>query len=211
MNFYATCSALPKGEDPTSSVFFEIVKTPVSLLTQVKYRLPSEVEQEYACRAGTTGRFYFGDDLKYLEDYAWFNKNSGVKALFFGGSSQPVGQKKPNQWGPYDMHGNVWKWCENTWHENYRGAPTDGTAWDQDGDDKRILRGGSWGDGPRFCRGALRDWLDPDDQDDDIGFRVACRFPRSQCPFILFFFFLCPPPVGSRFFVPNLHFLTKFF
>jgi formylglycine-generating enzyme required for sulfatase activity len=118
-----------------------------------KYRLPSESEWEYACRAGTQTRYYFGDDEKLLGEYAWYGENSGSKTL-------PAGQKKPNNWGLYDMSGNVWEWCEDGLHGNYQKAPTDGTAWSKNHSVTsrvlRVLRGGSWGSDPRYCRSACR-------------------------------------------------------
>ena len=119
--------------------------------TGKKYRLPSEAEWEYACRAGTQTRYYFGDDEKLLGEYAWYSENSGSK-------THPVEQKKPNNWGLYDMHGNVWEWCEDGWHENYQNAPKDGSSWNNNHSQTnlRILRGGSWGSDPRNCRSAYR-------------------------------------------------------
>ena len=119
--------------------------------TGKKYRLPSEAEWEYACRAGIQTRYYFGDNEKKLGEYAWYEYNSGSK-------THPVGQKKPNNWGLYDMSGNVWEWCEDGWHENYENAPTDGTAWNENHSvtNLRVLRGGSWGDNPWLCRSACR-------------------------------------------------------
>ena len=123
--------------------------------TGKKYRLPSESDWEYACRAGTQTRYYFGDDEKLLGEYAWYYENSGSKI-------HPVGQKKPNNWGLYDMSGNVWEWCEDGWHENYENAPTDGTAWNENHSvtNIRVLRGGSWDAYPRNCRSASRYFLD---------------------------------------------------
>ena len=130
-----------------------------------KYRLPSEAEWEYACRAGTQTRYYFGDDEMELGEYAWYKETSGRK-------THPVGQKKPNNWGLYDMHGNVWEWCEDGWHENYENAPTDGTAWNENHSvTYRVLRGGSWVDSPRSCRSASRG-ID-DNRDNFDGFRVV--------------------------------------
>ncbi len=123
-----------------------------------KYRLPSEAEWEYAARAGTTTRYSFGDDESKLGDYAWFYGNSGSK-------THDVGQKKPNPWGLYDMHGNVWEWVQDIYQNNYNGAPTDGSAWESSGSG-RVVRGGSWYDNAQNCRSAFRD-------DRDSGYRIS--------------------------------------
>ena len=140
----------------------------LSELTGQKYRLPTEAEWEYACRAGTQTRFSFGDDDSQLGDYAWFKDNSGNR-------THPVGEKKANPWGLYDMHGNVWEWCEDSWHEDYKNAPNNGSSWNENNSQTsaKILRGGSWFDVPWSCRSAYRDryyavyWFNL------IGFRVA--------------------------------------
>ena len=133
--------------------------------TGKKYRLPSEAEWEYACRAGTQTRYYFGDNEKLLGEYAWYGK-------FLGGKTNPVGQKKPNDWRLYDLHGNVWEWCEDGWHDNYEYAPTDRTAWNENHSvTYRVLRGGSWDFTPRFCRSAYRYYAAF--RTSDIGFRVV--------------------------------------
>jgi formylglycine-generating enzyme required for sulfatase activity len=138
----------------------------LSQQTGKKYRLPSEAEWEYACRAGTTTRYYFGDNADQLEDYASFRDNLNPKTA-------PVGQKKPNPWGLYDLHGNVWEWCEDREHYNYKGAPADGTAWVQGGDDQRIIRGGSLILYPKYCRSSCRiGSSDPGNRDNRHGFRV---------------------------------------
>jgi len=102
------------------------------------FRLPTEAEWEYAVRAGTTTTFSYGDDISRLNEYAWYWDNSE-------GKTHPVGQKTPNVWGLYDMHGNVFEWVEDDWHDTYKGAPADGGAWkDEQRGAYRVLRGGSW-------------------------------------------------------------------
>jgi formylglycine-generating enzyme required for sulfatase activity len=113
-----------------------------------KYRLPSEAEWEYACRAGTTTRYSFGNSDSKLGEYAWYTDNSGSK-------THPVGQKKPNPWGLYDMYGNVWEWVQDVYHGNYDGAPTDGSAWEGSGS-RRVLRGGICYAYAEHCRSAVR-------------------------------------------------------
>jgi len=138
------------------------------------YRLPSEAEWEYACRAGTTGD-YAGD----YKEMAWYFQNSGSKP-------HEVGQRQLNGWGLADMHGNVWEWCED-WYQNYYGAPTDGSPWLSGGEKKeRVLRGGSSGSHASHLRSANRAkqepttvWFavsDPEikkSREEYIGFRVA--------------------------------------
>jgi Uncharacterized conserved protein len=99
-----------------------------------KYRLPSEAEWEYACKAGTQTMYSFGDDNPNKKDYLWCNGYSGT---------HPAGQKKPNPWDLYDMHGNVWEWVQDSWHGNYEGAPSDGSAWEDKDGSNRVTRGGS--------------------------------------------------------------------
>lgn len=130
------------------------------------YRLPSEAEWEYACRAGTHTRYSFGDNENQLGGYAWFFENSESK-------THPVGQKKPNPWGLYDMMGNVSEWMQDTWHDSYNGSPTDGSAWVGAVGGPCVLRGGSWGGVPRGVRGAARYGLVPRGGDFDWGFRLA--------------------------------------
>ena len=145
----------------------------LSRITGKTYGLPTEAEWEYACRAGTTTRYYFGDDANQLGDYAWYNGNSQDK-------THPVGQKKPNAWGLHDMSGNVWEWCEDDWHDNYIGAPKDGSAWTINNDNRshpKCLRGGSWLFSPYSCRSANRYGYYPGIDDDSVGFRVACVSP----------------------------------
>jgi formylglycine-generating enzyme required for sulfatase activity len=161
------------GKYPVESVSWEDAQEfcqKLSTLTKKTYRLPSEAEWEYACRAGTQSSYYFGDDENQLGEYAWYGENSNDQ-------TQPVGQKKPNKWGLYDMLGNVWEWCEDDGHSNYNGAPTDGRAWiDNDNRSQapyRIKRGGSWFNYSRRCRCAYRDDLYPAGRLNNVGFRVV--------------------------------------
>ncbi len=135
------------------------------------FRLPSEAEWEYAYRAGTTSRFYWGDDPDYTEidDYAWYGNNASDR-------THDVGLKLPNAWGLHDMAGNVWEWCEDDWYDHYVGAPNDGSARvDHQRSQHRLLRGGSWLVNPEACRAATRTTSsDPDDRYPTIGFRVVC-------------------------------------
>jgi formylglycine-generating enzyme required for sulfatase activity len=141
----------------------------LSQKTGRNYRLPSEAEWEYACRAGTQTKYHFGDDEKQLGSYAWYVDNSNRK-------THPVGQKKPNQFGLYDMHGDVWEWCSDRWHENYYNVPTDGSSWEAGTDDKRVQRGGSWRNDAVHCRSAAR-FRDPAAYSYNlVGFRVALDF-----------------------------------
>jgi len=146
--------------------------------TKLAYTLPSEAQWEYACRAGTTTPFAFGDTL--TPDLANYN---GTFAYGSGPKGQEreettgVGSFKANAWGLQDMHGNVWEWCLDHWHGDYEGAPSDGSAWVKGGDQtKRLLRGGSWSYGPRYCRSAVRHRRRMDIRDCCFGFRL-CRFP----------------------------------
>ena len=129
-----------------------------------KYRLPSEAEWEYAARAGTTTRYSFGDDDGKLGEYAWYDDNSGDE-------THPVGQKKPNPWGLYDMHGNVRELTQDRYGD-YDGAPSDGSAWESGDSSHRVVRGGSWDDYAQVCRSARRNRYDPDLRGRYFGFRL---------------------------------------
>ncbi len=145
--------------------------------TNRTYRLPSEAEWEYACRAGTTTPFHFGEIL--IADLANYDAtetyNSSPKGKYRQ-ETTPVGSfGGANAFGLYDMHGNVWEWCADHWHSNYDGAPTDGSAWlTENKNAGRLLRGGSWFNNPSFCRSAYRYYFNPDYRDLNIGFRVVC-------------------------------------
>ena len=135
------------------------------------YRLPSEAEWEYACRAKTITPYYFGDSIS--PEQANFGENKG--------QTTEVGSFPANGFGLYDMHGNVWEWCADDWHKNYDGAPTDGSAWCDRGEDaSKARRGGSWNFNPRYCRSAYR-LNDPRDiRSYTVGFRVCCDSPRTR-------------------------------
>jgi formylglycine-generating enzyme required for sulfatase activity len=130
-------------------------------------RLPSEAEWEYVARAGSITAYSFGDDPQKLGDYGWFHGNAA-------GNDPPVGAKKPNPWGLYDVHGYLWEWCADPWHADYRGAPTDGSVWTKDGDSTQaVLRGGSWKDGAEKLSSAFRQAAKRETRDDAIGFRCV--------------------------------------
>jgi formylglycine-generating enzyme required for sulfatase activity len=131
------------------------------------YRLPSESEWEYACRAGGT-HTYCGDER--IENVAWYGHNSG-------GKTRPVARKQANAWGLYDMSGNVWEWTEDCWNSNYEGAPSDGSPWKSGDCSRRTLRGGSWVNGPQFARSDRRHWNDTSSRDGSNGFRLARVLP----------------------------------
>jgi len=160
-----------KGDDlPVETVSWIDVQEFVKKLNEKegtdKYRLPSEAEWEYAARAGTITRYSFGNDDSDLSDYAWYNSNSGSK-------THPVGQKQPNPWGMYDMYGNVWERVLDRWHDDYKGAPIDGSAWEDDSSvyPKRVSRGGGWSAHDGGCRSATRYDSGPA-HDDRVGFRL---------------------------------------
>jgi formylglycine-generating enzyme required for sulfatase activity/tRNA A-37 threonylcarbamoyl transferase component Bud32 len=143
------------------------------------YRLPSEAEWEYACRAGTTTPFSFGETLTTAQaNYDGnFPYGDGPKGEYRNKTTR-VGSFPPNAWGLHDMHGNVWEWCQDGWHENYDGAPTDGATWEQGSDNQRVVRGGSWV-GAVSCRAANRNRDAPVSRNDDVGVRVAVRLATN--------------------------------
>ncbi len=145
----------------------------LSAKTGKQYKLPSEAQWEYACRAGSKTKWCFGDDESQLTNYAWYRDNSQNQ-------THPVGEKKPNNWGLYDMHGNVWEYCEDDWHKNYQNAPNDGKPWIDNSSKYPVQRGGSWFNLPNNCRSASRNiLLARDDFFDDDGFRVVCVSGRT--------------------------------
>jgi formylglycine-generating enzyme required for sulfatase activity len=160
-----------RGRRPVINVGREDVQAYLGWLsreTGQAYRLPSEAEWEYACRAGTTKRYSFGDSITPQD------ANYGESKL---GRTSEVGAYQANPWGLHDMHGNVWEWVEDDWHDDYRGAPNDGSAWkeaESDSANRRfVVRGGSWVNVPRDCRSAYRVRYDAGDRGLLLGFRVA--------------------------------------
>ena len=156
----------------------------LSKLTGKDYRLPSESEWEYACRAGTTTPFYFGETItpelaNFNGEYTYGKSSKGE----YRKETTPVGQFPPNAFGLYDMHGNVFEWCQDVLYENYNEAPTDGSAWEIEGDsdsNRRVIRAGSWYFGPRGCRSAFRYiFISVETDSYDIGFRLVSFPPRT--------------------------------
>ena len=160
----------------------------LTIHTNRQYRLPTEAEWEYACRAVTSTPFHFGETI----DTQLANYRGTDDDLFGAGSygdgpkgeyrkkTTPVNQfKGANALGLVDMHGNVWEWCQDHWHDNYKGAPTDGSAWVEGGNaNHRVVRGGSWGSDPGNCRSARRSFITPDYRYNFLGFRVVSSAPR---------------------------------
>ena len=141
----------------------------LSAQTGKTYRLPSESEWEYAARAGTETAYSWGDEIGV-------NRANGADSgrAWGGRQTSPVGSFAPNGFGLYDMHGNVWEWVEDCWHDNYEGAPSDGSAWTSGGDShERVVRGGSWGRYPRLLRSATRVRFTPSYRYINLGFRLV--------------------------------------
>jgi formylglycine-generating enzyme required for sulfatase activity len=138
------------------------------------YRLLSEAEREYVTRAGTATPFWWGASIatsqaNYNGEYIYANGAKGE----FRQRTMPVNSFAPNPWGLYQVHGNVWEWVEDCYHQNYAGAPSDGSAWVTGDCSSRVLRGGSWTNDPRYLRAANRNWDTPDDRNHYFGFRVG--------------------------------------
>ncbi len=164
----------------------------LSKKTGREYRLPTEAEWEYACRAGTNTPFHFGEtistelanyrgtDWEYVGKVYPGNYGRGSKGIYRE-QTTPVGYfQVANNFGLSDMHGNVWEWCEDDWHETYENAPTDGRAWFSEESSNKVARGGSWANDPNLCRSACRFSLSSRGiRDSIIGFRVVCVAPRT--------------------------------
>jgi len=140
------------------------------------YRLPTEAEWEYACRAKSTSVYSFGDSHGSLKDYAWFNENAyDVDAKY----AHRVGQKLPNAFGLFDMHGNVYEWCSDWYGEDYYATSPGSDPTGPRSGSYRVFRGGSWVVIPRYCRSALRGWNAPSFRDFVLGFRVSSSVPAE--------------------------------
>ena len=152
---------------PVEQVFWEDVQDFIRRLNAKEggaiYRLPTEAEWEYACRAGSTSRYSFGDDSRQLSEYGWYDNNSGDR-------THPVGQRTPNAWGLYDMHGNVWEWVQD-WYGKYAPEPVTDPQGPASGS-SRVIRGGSWYYGAGNCRSASRLHAEPGPRLDNLGFRL---------------------------------------
>ncbi len=153
----------------------------LSAATGKDYRLPSEAQWEYACRAGTTTPFCYGETIapelvNYRGNYTY---GDGTKGEYREKTTE-VGILPGNNWGLHDMHGNVWEWCEDDWHSDYTGAPDDGSAWLENDrkTSKRLLRGGSWDYDPENCRSSVRFYDARVIRGGNLGFRVSCVLPR---------------------------------
>ena len=151
----------------------------LSKRTGRQYTLPSESQWEYACRAGTTGDFSFGPTLtsdvaNYNGKFTYRDEPEGI----YRHETNPAGDYPPNSFGLHDMHGGLWEWCADHWHDDYIGAPSDGSSWIQGGDqDHRITRGGSWHDTPDVCRSAVRLKFPASAGEEIVGFRVSLLCP----------------------------------
>ena len=158
----------------------------LSKKTGKQYRLPSEAEWEYACRAGTTTPFYCGETItdklanyRASETYA-----NGLKGKCRE-QTTPVGSFPPNAFGLYDMHGNIWEWCADTWHDNYEGVADDSSVWSSEESKQKVIRGGSWDDNPRYCRSGYRYFGTRNFRSFLFGLRVVCIASRTTEHFAL--------------------------
>jgi formylglycine-generating enzyme required for sulfatase activity len=166
-----------KGNRPVINVSWDDAQDYIRWLNQktsMNFRLPSEAEWEYAARAGTTTAFSTGDRISTSQ--ANFDGNytyNGSSKGQYRQKTLPVGSFQPNDFGLYDMHGNVWEWTQDCWNGSYSGAPNNGAAWESGDCDKRVLRGGSWGLKPYWLRSASRYWNNTTNRGNDSGFRLV--------------------------------------
>jgi formylglycine-generating enzyme required for sulfatase activity len=170
-----------RGRQPVINVSWRDAKAYLEWLSRdlgQPYRLLTEAEWEYACQAGTTTPFSFGrtitpSQVNYDGNYTYGNGAKGT----YRRRTVAVGSLPANPWGLHEMHGNVWEWVEDIWHNDYAGAPCNGSAWtDREGansDSRRVMRGGSWANNPKYCRSAYRSRYDPDICGSILGFRLV--------------------------------------
>lgn len=177
-------SGAGRGRRPVINVSWHDAQAYCAWLSKVtgrRYRLPSEAEWEYACRAGTTTRYAFGDDISPSDAAIAPGIFAELVRSFTSPKTTAVGRYRPNPWGVYDMHGNVWEWVEDVYHYSYLAAPTDGSAWtDTFEGTPRVLRGGSWINDRGSARSAYRARSDPNNRVSHFGFRVVCLSPSSR-------------------------------
>jgi formylglycine-generating enzyme required for sulfatase activity len=172
----------PGARRPVDRVSWDDARTFCARLakrTGQPYRLPAEAEWEYACRAGTATPFYTGETIttdlaNYVGEHTYRAEPGGV----YRHEATNVGSFPPNAFGLYDMHGNVWEWCADAWHDDYTSAPPDGSVWAGRAGSPRVLRGGRWHDPPGLCRSAARLSAPAHEGEDFYGFRVACASPE---------------------------------
>jgi formylglycine-generating enzyme required for sulfatase activity len=166
-----------RGRRPVINVSWEDAKAYVVWLsrkTGKSYRLLSEAEREYVTRAGTTTPFWWGASIStqqanYNGNYTYGTGATGVSRR----QTVPVNSFQPNPWGLYQVHGNVWEWTEDCWHDDYLGAPSDGSAWTSGGCSDRVIRGGAWYFYPWLLRAAFRIWNSANGRDNVVGFRLG--------------------------------------
>ncbi len=160
-------------ENPVETVTFYQANEFCQILSQLaekRYRLPTESEWEYACRAGEFNAVYnFGSNID-PNKACYKVSNSDIR---FDRPTK-IGTYKPNKFNLHDMHGNVWEWCQDSWHPNYHEAPRDGSAWDEPDAELKVIRGGSWRSSKNDCRCASRNSLNPASSRNDVGFRIVC-------------------------------------
>jgi len=153
----------------------------LSTETGEKYRLPSEAEWEYAARAGTASPFWTGlcihtDQANYYGNSDDYN-GCGARTGVYRQKTVPVGSLPANLWGLHEVHGNVWEWVKDSWHDTYADAPADGSTWEESGSSARVLRGGAWKYKPRILRAANRNKAEPGYRSNFVGFRLAKTLP----------------------------------
>jgi formylglycine-generating enzyme required for sulfatase activity len=144
------------------------------------YRLPSEAEWEYAARAGTTTPFAFGETInaEIVNFYGPGSYGNAPVGIWRGRTVEVGSLGVANSWGLFEMHGNVWEWCEDDWHDNYNGAPINGMSWvETPRAASRVIRGGAWGNAATSCRAAYRRWSSPEQLDAGLGFRLSRTLP----------------------------------